>query len=698
MNRRYRATTIIGLWILDLVVIGLLGIYYITTVRLPRIPDELDSLDKQVGVNIYAEDGTLIYTINRTIDRVRLEDVAPVFLHAVIATEDADFYHHRGVSLKAIAGAAANNLVTWRKTRGGSTLTQQIVKNLFLTREKTYTRKLKEVLLALQLEAMYENTYGDRYKDRLLEVYINGSFYGTNAYGIEDAARVYFGKSGLDLSPLEAAVLAGLPNAPTTLSPSVGDAASIAAATRRAHHVLNRMVTEGYLSPEAADSAKADSLRLSTRDRRRNRTPYFVETIKSEVARRWGRSVLSFGALDIHTTLDLAFQRAAEEAVTRGVTDLDRRLGFPAYADASPDGRKDYVQAALLCTDPSNGHVKAMVGGRDIFVSYYNRTTDARRQPGSSFKPIVYLSAFESGAVTPLSLFVDEPRTYRVNNRPWTPRNFQESYLGLTTASWALIRSANSTSVQIVDRIGPRQVVDTARRLGIASPLVAVPSIALGSNEVSVVDMTTAYGTIANYGLRVAPTFITRIVDRNTGTDLYRHRPSPTPVVDPTHAYTVLRLLQNVVDRGTGYTVRRLGYRGSAAGKTGTTNDNTDAWFTGFTPDYVASAWVGFDSRRGNRHLIDQKTRRQITGGNGAAPIWATFMKTVNPRPSGVFRPPDGVVHRIVHPITGLEPALIDTTSIRPITIALPADTRPNTPAVIDSVLVSWEGRKKSSE
>lgn len=687
MITRYRTAGMICFWIADLMIIGLLGFYYITTEQLPRIPDELDTLGKQAGVNIYADDGTLIYTINRSIDHVALEDVAPAFLHGVIATEDADFYHHRGVSLKALAGALASNLTTWRKTRGGSTLTQQIVKNLFLTREKTYRRKVKEVLLAIQLEAMFKNTYGNAHKDRLLELYINGSFYGTNAYGIEDAARVYFDRSARDLSLLEAATLAGLPNAPTALSPSPGDTASIATATRRAHHVLNRMVAEGYLTSEAADAAKADTLRLSTHNRRRNRTPYFVETIKSEVARQWGRSVLSFGALDIHTTLNLAFQRAAEGAVTAGVADLDRRLGFPPYTDAPQDARSDYVQAALLCTDLSNGHVKAMVGGRDIFVSYYNRATDARRQPGSSFKPIAYLAAFGSGKVTPLSLFIDEPRAYSVNGRPWSPTNFRDSYLGLTTAAWALIRSANATSVQVVDRIGPQSVVDLAERLGVLSPLSAVPSIALGSSEVSVIDLVTAYGSIANYGLRLTPTFITRIVDRNTDAELFQHRPAPTPVVDPVHAYSVLRLLQNVVDRGTGSAVRRLGYTGAAAGKTGTTNDNTDAWFTGFTPDYVASVWIGFDTRKGNRRLVDRHTRQQITGGSGAAPIWTTFMTSVNPNPSGSFTAPAGVVEQVIDPFTGLDPALIDSPTVRPITIALPEGTRPSTAADVDSVV-----------
>jgi penicillin-binding protein 1A len=527
---------------------------------------------------------------------------------------------------------------------------------------------------------MFARKFGPKYKDHLLELYINGSFYGTNAYGIEDAAQVYFGRSASQLTLLQSAVLAGLPNAPSAYRPAYGDSSAIAVARRRAAHVLNRMVAAGNIDPEDRERALADSLRLNPEKRIQNRSPYFVETIKDEISRRLGASALSFGALDIWTTLDLEMQHAARTAVEQGTLDLDERLGFAPYANASPIERREYVQAALLCVDYRTGHVKAMVGGRDIFTSYYNRATTARRQPGSNFKPIVYLAAFESGEVTPISLFLDEPRTYVVNGKEWSPRNFQDSYLGQTTAAWALIRSANATSVQIVQRIGPERVVDTARRLGISSHLLPVQSIALGSNEVTMLDMVTAYGTMANSGLRIDPTFIKRIVDRNTGQTLYQHQPRPSPVIDPVHAYTVTRLLENVINRGAGYTVRRLGYTGTVAGKTGTTNDNTDAWFTGFTPEVVTSVWIGFDSRSRGHRLREKATRRQITGGSGAAPIWTAFMKTV-PASTAPFYAPSGVREEEIDPLTGALPsAEPDSARIRPIRIALPAQILPNKP------------------
>lgn len=656
---------------IDLSIIGVASFLYIAHLRLPRIPDQLENLNPQTGVNIYANDGAFLYSLNRSRTFVPLDRMSRHFLDAVIATEDVEFYQHRGFSLKGIAGAVVTNFLSGERTRGGSTITQQIVKNIFLTREKSYLRKLKEVLLSIQLETMFERKYGKEYKDKLLELYVNGSFYGTNAYGIEDAAQVYFGRPAADLTLLQSAVLAGLPNAPSAYRPVAGDEEAIATAKRRAAHVLNRMVVTGKITDTDRRTALTDSLRLNPERRIQNRSPYLVETIKNEISQRWGGSALSFGALDVYTTLDLAMQQKAQQAVDRGVLDLDRRLGFEPYQSASPDQRADYVQVALLSADYRTGHVKAMVGGRDIFTSYYNRATTARRQPGSGFKPIVYLSAFESGQVTPVTTFIDSPITYVVNGTDWTPKNFQDSYLGQTTAAWALIRSANATSVQIVQQIGPERVVDTAKRLGISSPLQPVPSIALGSNEVTMQDLVTAYGTIANLGLRVDLTFITKIVDRNTGQILYQHRPQPNLVVDPEHAYTVTRLMENVVNRGTGYAVRRLGYTGPAAGKTGTTNDNTDAWFTGFTPELATSVWIGFDSRASGSRLVEKATRRQITGGSGAAPIWTSFMKSI-PASNAPFYQPPGVQTVDVDPATGLPASsLPDSIDFQPIHIAI---------------------------
>jgi penicillin-binding protein 1A len=668
----------------DLFLIGL-GVLAWVMFTLPRLPDDPQSLLAQSGINIYAESGELLYTFNQRVDQIQIGDVSPHFVNALLATEDLDFFRHRGYSLKGIAGALKDNILSGQKTRGGSTITQQIVKNIFLTREKQYSRKLKEIFLAAQLETLFERLYGPAYKDRLLELYINGSFYGTNAYGISDAAQTYFGKPPSDLTLLEAALLAGLPNAPSALNPYRQDMSRI---KTRISHVLRRMETAGFITQQERKAALADSFHLNPNRTPQNRTPYFVETIKSEVIDLWGISALQFGGLNIYTTLDLGYQQAAEKAISAGLANLDARLGFSPYEGFPSTARDDYVQGALLCLDPRTGHIKAMVGGRDIFVSYYNRATQAKRQPGSGFKPIVYLAAFETGAVTPLSLFMDEPRTYRVNNKNWAPKNFKNSYLGLTTAGQALVKSANATSVQIAFRVGPEKIVGLAKRLGIQSPLKPYPSIALGAQEITLLDMATAYGTLARYGFRVTPTFIREITDSENHT-IYKHEPSPQPVINAEHVYMLNKLMQHVIDYGSGRGVRALGFTGPAAGKTGTTNDNTDAWFTGFTPELVTSVWVGFDNRKGRRSLIDKRSRAQITGGSGAAPIWANFMKTVGPN-TGTFITPVGMTEYRVDLRTGLA----DTTA-NAVTIALPSGSMPNTPA---DTLAFYTAQKKNPE
>ena len=640
-------------------------------ITLPRLPDDPDSLLAESGINIYAASGELLYTVNQRVGRVGLNEVHPHFVQAVLSIEDADFYHHRGYSIKGMIGAFFNNIRHWGRVRGGSTLTQQIVKNIFLTREKFYVRKLKEILLATQLEALFERHYGAVYKDRLLDIYINGSFYGANAYGIADAAQTYFGKGTAELTLLESAILAGLPNAPSVLNPFRKDQSRVLARVRL---VLNRMQALGFISSEEVQNALASELQLVSERMPQNRTPYFVETIKAEVTRLWGAQALSFGGLNIYTTLDLSMQQAAERSVARGLADLDARLGFSDYGSASSDQRADYVQGALICLDPRTGYVKAMVGGRDIFISYYNRATQARRQPGSGFKPFVYLAAFESGAFSPVSLFNDTLRTYRVNDEDWSPRNFADQYLGLTTAANALVKSANATSVQIAMDIGPERIVDLAQRLGIQSRLRPYPSIALGAQEVTLLDMAVAYGAIASYGFRVMPTFIARIEDA-TGQTRYVHRPDPMLVIDPEHAVIMVNLMQLVVNRGTGRAIRALGFQGAAAGKTGTTNDNTDAWFTGFSPDLVASVWIGFDNREGGRRLVEKRSRRQITGGSGAATIWAAFIKSTD-KPSRDFITPTGVAAHTVNLRSG-----IADTSDEAVTLVLPEGVAPNTPA-----------------
>ncbi len=645
---------------------------------LPRLPEDPAELGLRPGTEIYAASGERIYSFNQSRQWIGLDQVSPYVLQALAATEDAAFYYHRGVDVRALVAAAWSNLRHGYGSRGGSTLTQQLVKRLFFSPRKTLRRKLAEILLALELEALYSRAFPGpapdahrksypAYKNHLLELYLNTVFYGANAYGLADASEVYFGRSPRNLSLPQAALLMGLINAPSTYNPLHYPER----ATRRLQHVLERMHQAGFLARAARRrfaSLKADEL-IDPHQAPQNPAPYWVEAIKAETARRWGVDVLRYGALKIYTTLDTRLQKAAEAAVARGVAELDRRMGFKVYEEASLEERRGYVQAALVCLDPHTGRLQAMVGGRDIFTSYYNRALTAQRQPGSGFKPMAYLAAFEAGAISPVSLFVDEPRVYKIDDNLWKPRNYRDRYLDLTTAAWALIKSANSTAVQVTQQVGPERVVDMARRLGFSGGIGPYMSIALGVSEVTVLEMASAYGALTASGLLVEPTLVDRIIDAE-GRALFAHEPRIKQAVPPDLAFQMVVLLQQVVDRGTGRRVRGMGFARPAAGKTGTTNDNTDAWFTGFTPGLVASVWVGFDQRKVHR-LIDAEGR-QITGGSGAAPIWTRFMlEATRDRESAAFPVPAGVRMVRVDPLTGTASERPDSARTALISVAL---------------------------
>ena len=650
--------------------------------NLPSLPTDPRELGIRPGTEMYAASGERIYTFNQSRQWVPLERISPHVVQALIATEDAHFYHHRGVDLTAIVGAVRDNLRKGSLTRGGSTLTQQLVKRLFFSPQKTFKRKLAEALLAVQLEAFFATSYPDTnaaghpaYKDRLLELYLNEVFYGTNAYGIHDAAATFFDTTPDSLSLPRAAMLIGQINAPTAYNPLRYPQK----ATARMQHVLDRLVASDFLDPETRREYAA----LRTEDLinpgypPRNPVPYWVEAINAEIDRHWGTTALHYGSLKVYTTLDIAMQEAAEEAVAKGMVELDERLGFKPYSEAPMAERPAYVQGALVCLSPT-GKVLAMVGGRDIFVSYYNRALTARRQPGSGFKPIAYLAALEAGKISPVTVFNDQRRTYIVNRQKWQPRNYGGRYLGRTTAAWALVRSANSTAIQISELVGPERVVEIAHRLGFAGPIGAYKSIALGVAEVTLLEMAAAYGAFANYGLQVTPTLIERIVDADDQ-PIFTHQPQIRQAIAPDLAAQMVHLLRQTVDhlRGTGHRVRRMGFARPAAGKTGTTNDNTDAWFTGFTPDLIASVWVGFDDR--HTHKLMDTHGVQITGGNGAVPIWTDFMIAAHEgREEKEFDVPEDVKIYSVDPRTGRVRSKSNRQGTAPLSVALRRGERPN--------------------
>ncbi|MFQ5587257.1 MAG: PBP1A family penicillin-binding protein [Nitrospiria bacterium] len=562
---------------------------------------------------------------------VRLSEVPEMLIDAVIAMEDRRFFDHTGINLKSIVRAAWVNVRAGRIVQGGSTLTQQLVKNFYLGSERTFARKAREALMALLLERRYD-------KEEILEVYLNEIYFGQNGimgiYGLGQGAWFYFEKAPKDLTLGEAALLAGIIRAPNVFSP-VKD---IHKAIRRRNLVLEVLFTEGKISLQDYFAARGEKVVAKRLKQRLNTAPYFVDEIRRQVAGLYPPRILNSGGLKIFSTLDTELQRIAEKTLKKGLEDLelrDSRLKQP--------GPGDQLQGALVAIDPKTGAVKAMVGGRDYQTSQFNRVTDARRQPGSLFKPIVYLAAFEQAArggtpYTPISEIDDAPVTLSVGGKEWSPENYDHQYLGPITLRRALEASRNTATVRLSQEVGMPTVVNMARELGIKSPLKPVPSLALGSIEVSPLEMGVAYSTLADGGVFHPARFIHGMIDprglpieqeEDDSTDLRSRR-----VVSESAVFLVTHLMRGVVDSGTGQDVRRLGFAAPAAGKTGTSSKLRDAWFVGYTPDLVTVVWVGFDKNQ----------RGALTGASAALPIWTEFMKRASFSEPRDFTPPEGVV------------------------------------------------------
>jgi penicillin-binding protein 1A len=500
----------------------------------------------------------------------------------VIATEDRRFYRHFGIDLIALARAALVDLRAGRVVQGGSTITQQIAKNVFLTPERSLKRKVQEALLALWLERRFS-------KDQLLTIYLNRVYLGAGSYGVEAAARQYFGKPASKLGLAEAAMIAGLPKAPSRYAPT----RDLAQARARAAVVLDNMVAAGRLARAEADAAKARPAAVSGAYGG-SAARYFADWVIDQVPAFVGPTARD---LVVHTTLDAAAQRAAEAAV------------------AGLGERGSVGQAALVAMTP-DGAVRAMVGGRDYAASQFNRATQARRQPGSAFKIAVYAAALEAG-FAPDDAFADVP----VEVAGWSPRNYGGIYLGEITLTTAFAKSSNSVAVQLAERVGRRRVIEVARRLGIASPLSPQPSLALGAGEVTLLELTGAYAVVANGGRSVIPYGIDEIRARD-GTVLYRRAGSgPGRALSAAAARTLDSLLRAVVREGTG---RRAALAVPAAGKTGTSQDFRDAWFIGYRPGLVAGVWLGND---------DGKPMGKVTGGGLPAELWHEFMTRTSAQP-----------------------------------------------------------------
>ena len=557
---------------------------------------------------------------------VGLDRISPHMLHAVLAIEDQRFYDHHGLDLWRIGGAALANVRSIEWAQGGSTITQQLARLSFLTREKSLRRKAKEAFLALRIEGQFT-------KDEILELYLNKVYFGNGLHGVEAAARGYFGKPAADLEVAEAALLAGLIQAPSAYAPT----SHLDRAVARRAVVLRQMVEAGFLDGATATVLANSPVKLVDGFGHERRGAYFKQAVTRELVDRFGWDLVSRGGLRVYTTLDPVAQVSAEDALARGLDGAEKRSAFRhpkrgEAAAAGTDGAPGYLQGALVALDPATGEVRALVGGRDYDESQFDRVTQARRQPGSAFKPFVYAAALEMG-YTPATLItgLDEPMD--TPEGAWVPEDGHTDANTMTVRT-ALRVSSNRAAVQVLRAVGIPRAVKYSEQLGMVAP--PVPSLVLGSGDVTLMSLTSAYGAFANGGWLRSPILIRRVEDAS-GAVLMAAEPESHRVVSEETAFLMAQLLADVVDHGTGYTARQTGFRLPAAGKTGTTNDYKDAWFVGFTPNLVAGVWVGFD-----------QPRRIMAGGYAAqlaAPIWGRFMRDASDGKSRAWiDQPDDVV------------------------------------------------------
>jgi penicillin-binding protein 1A len=564
---------------------------------------------------------------------VKLDSLPEHVSEAFIAVEDQRFWKHDGVDWKRVVGATIANIRSGGVSQGSSTISMQLARNVFPEdlpgQERTFRRKLQEMRVAKLIERSYE-------KPVILEMYLNHIYFGGGAYGIEAASRLYFDKPATELTVAESATLAALPKAPSHYDPRRQPERSLA----RRNLVLALMEAQGLLTPQEA--AEAREVELATRDdggRDRSGVPlgaYFIDVIRPELEERFGEALYR-SKLRIHTTLDPVTQRAAEQELEKQLASLDGRV------------RKsdEQLQGAAVVLEAHTGEVRALVGGRDPTSSRYNRATRGRRQLGSSFKPFVFAAALQEGVPTS-QVLLDMPYTLEISRaNVWTPSNYDGEYEGAVSLRNALVRSRNVPTVRLASEVGIADVAAAARAAGVVEPMDETPSLALGTVALSPLQLATAYTTFATLGYTATPLFVLRVEDE-AGTLLWQAEREPLAQgMEPRVAYVVTDILKDAVDWGTGTGARSAGYEGPAAGKTGTTNDATDAWFVGYTPELVGAVWIGYDQ--------PAPLGSAATGGGFAAPVWGRIMRKVyedRPMPED-WRQPEGIVNRRVDPSTG---------------------------------------------
>lgn len=625
---------------------------------LPRVPEPLRRIIETPPTEIFASNGEQVLQIGGR-RYVSLNQISRHFTQAILATEDHRFWEHGGINKLRTLKALWITLFSGERAQGASTITQQLAKNLFFSFKQTYKRKFRELLVAIQIEAQFSKT-------EILEAYVNQISFGPGAQGVGAAAELFFGKPAAQLNLSEAALLAGLPKSPTRYNPLRYPER----AKKRQQIVLGRMVTAGFITPEEAADASAQELAYAGPGSDGPAGGYFVDWVLKSLEERYGPQVVYHGGLKVTTTMDPQMQQIAEESLQKGLKDLDALMGLPPAAGAPENAARP--QGALVAIQVNSGAVKALVGGRNYAETEFNRAVESNRLPGSGFKPFLYYTVFEQLGLTPATVITDKPIHIPVAGAPdWIPRNFDRSFQGPVILKKAFTYSINTVAAQLVAKVTPGAVIQTARRCGIESDMDPVFSVALGTSGVSPLEMASAFATFAAEGMYYKPFAVWRVEDA-LGQVLEEHIVSGTKELDPALAFEVVDMMQGVVDQGTGKAVRKLGFLKPAAGKTGTTNGYKDAWFTGFTTTLSASVWVGFDRHSGLKDAYGTG----ITGGRGATPIWTRFMiKATEGEPPRPFMQPMGIVFRTLDTATG-QPVYPDSPSA--VRVALPESWSPD--------------------
>ncbi len=591
-----------------------------------KLPTKLYSLNDELIAEFAEEKREL----------VELAEIPQALKDAVIAVEDNHFYKHKGVDILGILRAFVANIRSKKISQGGSTITQQLAKNIFLTQERTYRRKIQEILIAILIERKLT-------KDEILERYFNKIYYGHGNYGVQTASLYYFDKSVKELTLAEMAMLAGIPSSPSRYSPITYPQRAI----ERQSFVLKRMEEEGFITHEQRiEAKKAFAIQIKEISKKKfakikttiNKAPYFTEYVRQILEQDYGSNALYTAGLNVFTTLDLEMQNAATLALENGLNNLNqlKKKGEPR------------IEGALLAIDPRTGYIKAMVGGSGFTqINQLNRAIYAKRQPGSAFKPFIYTTAIDQG-FTPMTILDDSPKTYTgANGAVWEPSNYEDKFCGNVTLRTALERSLNLATIKLLEQVGVRRVIECAHRMGINSRLQSDLSLALGTADVTPLEMTIAFGVFANQGIKVESIPIKCIKDNNQNL-LEERTAREERVISPQTAYILTNLMEGVVRRGTARAAVGNRINRVVAGKTGTTNDYVDAWFIGFTPELVATVWIGYD--KGRKTLGYGQA-----GGIVAAPIWADFIEKILPLlESTDFAVPTGVTFSIIDSTTGL--------------------------------------------